>query len=457
VSRPRSKHRVTSRPAAPGAASHLASRRLSTAFVAILALAFGVRLAAVLWLRDTVPYSDYSYYQMAGEKIASDWGFFFDASQVEYYGKFGWWPPLYPFTIGALYTLFGVNHHIVVAFQVLLGTLVCGLVYRLGSRFGGERTGRIAALLVASSPSYVFATNLLASENLFVFWLVLGLLLLIRPEPRPRTLAGAGFLFGLGALTRASGLLVPIVAALWLRSRTPSPRAWLRAAAVLLGTGAATIAPWTVRNALVVGDPAIVCFGGGLNFYFGHNAESIGYRDLSRTPMAHLTTQAAIDRSGYRLGAAHIAAQPLGFLTRGMRKVVALFGIARYAEHDNSAIMLPEGWNTDPAAARVADALRARQRAKNHLLDGLFTWLAAAHGWFLLAGAVATALRWRDLGAEARLLVYLCLGWIGAHVLFWAQPRFRYPMDLFLLLLAALAVTRMWPVRAPAATERSRS
>jgi len=30
---------------------------------------------------------------------------------------------------------------------------------------------------VAVDPTYVFATNLLASENLFVLWLVLGLLL----------------------------------------------------------------------------------------------------------------------------------------------------------------------------------------------------------------------------------------------------------------------------------------
>jgi len=63
-----------------------------------------LRLATVLWLSDTVPYSDYAYYDMAGAKIASDWSFFFDASQVEYYGRFGWWPPLYPFFVGGLYS-----------------------------------------------------------------------------------------------------------------------------------------------------------------------------------------------------------------------------------------------------------------------------------------------------------------------------------------------------------------
>jgi len=46
--------------------------------------------------------------------------------------------------------------------------------------------------------------------------------------------------------------------------------------------------------------------------------------------------------------------------------------------------------------------------------------------------------------------VYLCLGWIGAHVFFWAQPRFRYPIEIFLILLTALAMAQLW-------TERTRS
>ncbi len=421
-----------------------------------MGLAFVLRLGVVLWLGDTVPYSDYLYYHLAGEKIASDWGFLFDSSQVETYGKFGWWPPLYPVFVGALYDLFAVDHRIVVFTQVLLGTLACGLAYRLARRLGGENAGRIAAVLVAVHPTYVFATNLLASENLFVIWLLLGLLWVTRTAPRQRTLAGAGVLFGLAALTRATGLVLPAVAGLWLLARAGWRRPGWIACASLLGACSATIAPWTLRNALVVGSPAIVCYGGGLNFYFGHNAEGIGYRDLSLTPMADLTTQAAIDRTGYRLGLAYIGAEPAGFLTRGARKVVALFGSPRWAPHDNSAILLPEGWNTDPAVASIAEALRAKQRAKNRWLDGFFTWIATALGMLVLGGGIVAAARWRKIGAEAQLLVYISLGWIGAHVLFWAQPRFRYPVEIFLILLTALAMAQYWPERTHSAVGRKR-
>src|SRR5262245_41328438 len=226
-----------------------------------------------------------------------------------------------------MYAMFGANPRLVAFVQVLLGTLVCWLVYRLGRRCAGERVGLVAAVVVAVNPTYIFTTNLLASENLYVVWLVLGLLVAMRatsenaplagnPARREQAggapghrdmsggaarrweqagnaarwweLAGAGALFGVGALTRAIGLLVPVVVALWLRGRVAARRAWLTGAAWMLAGTAVVIAPWTLRNAVVVGSPALVCFGGGLNFYFGHNRDGIGYRDLATTPMAQL-------------------------------------------------------------------------------------------------------------------------------------------------------------------------
>jgi len=80
-----------------------------------------------------------------------------------------------------------------------------------------------------------------------------------------------------------------------------SRRAWRAPAAWLVAACALTIAPWTLRNALVAGSPALVCFGGGLNFYYGHNPQGTGYRPIEQTPMARLRTQADIDREGYRL------------------------------------------------------------------------------------------------------------------------------------------------------------
>src|SRR5207253_567300 len=130
-----------------------------------------------------------------------------------------------------------------------------------------------------------------------------------------------------------------------------------------------------------------------------------------------------------------IAQQPLGVVTRAGRKIADLFGSAGYAPHDNSAILLPEGWRSDPEAGRAASLLRARQRAKNRWLDGPFTMAANVHSVALSIGALAACLLlWRRLPDELRLAAYLALYWVASHALFWAQPRFRYPMEMLFAL-----------------------
>ena len=57
--------------------------RVDRALLAILGLALVLRIAAVAWLADTVPYSDYFYYHEAGRLAAGDPGFFFRADTVE--------------------------------------------------------------------------------------------------------------------------------------------------------------------------------------------------------------------------------------------------------------------------------------------------------------------------------------------------------------------------------------
>lgn len=415
--------------------------RIQPIFV-ILIVATVLRLATVLWLSDTVPYSDYAQYDSAASRIAEDWGFFFDKEKVFQYGKYGWWPPLYPFSIASIYSVVGANTRVIVFLQVLLGTLVCWLMYRLGKQAHNERTGLIAAGFTAVNPTYIFATNLIASENLFVLWLTLGLLLAVRPWKSARQYALAGLIFAFGALTRAIGLMVPVIAALWTHHRVPTRRTYLMSMAWLLGVCAVTILPWTIRNAVVVGSPAVVCFGGGVNFYFAHNDVSIGFRDIDDTPLAGIPDQVTLDKEGYRLGWRYIGQKPLEVVGRSFRKTASLLGSAGWSPHANTAIMLPDGWQTDPILQRKAQEMRTSQRNKNRYLDGVFTHLGTLHFWVIFLGAlVASTLLWRQLPASMRLLVYLSLYWFLSHtILFWSKARFRYPMEIFLMLLAAFAL-----------------
>ena len=435
---------------------------------AIVGLAFSLRLAAVLWLRDTTPYSDYFYYHEAGRLTAQDWGFWFDAASVRRLAKLSWWPPGYPMFLGAVYEIFGPNPRAAALVQVGLGTLTCFLVYAIGRRAADARLGLLAAFLIAVDPTYIVTTNLTASENLFVVWFGLGLLLALRPWRGARGPLLAGAALAAATLVRAVGLVLPGVIGLWKQpesevragrrtraerraragrrstpaestSRRLSP-AWWRQGALFLGGFLLCLAPWSMRNAVVVGSPALVAHGGGLNFYYGQNDSTPGYREVSRTPMAGLGTAGEIDRRGWELGLQHLVHHPLGFFARGAQKVAALFGSAGYAMQANNAVRLPEGWEEDPERAQQAEAIRSRQRVRAHVLRGVLTQAADAHSWLLLVGGVAACLFWQRLPAGLRLMAWIALAWVGAHVLFWAQPRFRYPLEIPLALLASFAL-----------------
>src|SRR5262249_55475589 len=158
---------------ARGATAHGATPRGATArfvsdraFWVLLGVAGAVRLFAVAWLWDTAPYSDYFYYHEAGRLQSLDWAFFFHRSTVSSYAKLNWWPPGYPVFLGILYSIAGPNPRVAALGQVVLGVVTCGLVAAAGARAAGRRVGLTAGWLLALDPTYVFTTNLVASENL---------------------------------------------------------------------------------------------------------------------------------------------------------------------------------------------------------------------------------------------------------------------------------------------------
>ncbi len=420
------------------------------AFV-VVAVALATRLAVVLWLADSVPRSDFALYHAAGLEIAQDPRFLFDPAAAERLPHIDLWPPIYPVFLALVYTMFGPDHRHSVFVQVFLGVFVCWLVFRCASRALGERAGLVAGLIAAVHPHLVFLTNQLASENLYAVWLALCLWRVQTWDVTHRRAHPilTGVVLGLGALTRAIGLVVPLVLLAWLRRRMPDRSDWIRTSAwVLLGVGI-VLAPWTLRNAAVAGRPALVCFGGGLNFYFGHNPGPLGHRDLAGTPLAGLDDPAAIDAAGVREGLRWIVRHPLALVRNGVAKVVALYGFPDYALHANSGILVPD-IRAHPELEAEARAKIARQRTRDRWLHG--PCMHFSRGFHLLLLVFAALGLWWSLRPMNRLALlplwsWLVLGWTAAHVLYWAQPRFRHPLEIPLTLLAALALTRFEGLR----------
>ena len=153
-----------------------------------------------------------------------------------------------------------------------------------------------AAGLYCFYPSLVGATALVLTETLFTL-LVVGFLVLVERYlacPVARTLAAAGLVLGLAALTRSVVWLFPPFAAsscsAW-GARNRGPAGSLSAATLVLAF-AVTLAPWTIRNTRLQQTFTTVDVMGGRNVMMGNyeytpGLSSLGgHRDRRRTGLA---------------------------------------------------------------------------------------------------------------------------------------------------------------------------
>jgi len=143
-----------------------------------------------------------------------------------------------------------------------LGTLVA--VYRLGRIVCPDRPGLALGMsgLVAFTPQFLFLSASANNDNLVILvsaWVLVLLVGWVRgPDlPRPAHLGLLGVLLGLGALSKAAGLLLWLVAAttcLFLAWRAGRWRWLIVAGGVILGVALAVSGWWFVRNLRLYGE-----------------------------------------------------------------------------------------------------------------------------------------------------------------------------------------------------------
>jgi 4-amino-4-deoxy-L-arabinose transferase-like glycosyltransferase len=195
--------------------------------------------------------------------------------------------PGLPLLLAGVYVISG-GVHLTLALVLLavISAAAVPLTFLLGRRFAGPVAGLIGAGLLAVYPALIEYQALVLTEPLAAFLLVASLLSFIsaRDQSRSRTWpawAGAGALFGLLALVRpeylALGVLLPLTGLLWEAAAGGMPfrRASLPAGVSLLGT-LLVLAPWTVRNAIVLDQATPVSSGGGKALYIGTYLDADG-------------------------------------------------------------------------------------------------------------------------------------------------------------------------------------
>jgi 4-amino-4-deoxy-L-arabinose transferase-like glycosyltransferase len=329
-----------------------------------------------------------------------------------------------------------------------LGAVTVGLTGLVAAEAFGAVVALVAMLIAALYPPLVELAGTPYSENLLIVlelgavWAALRARRAANPFP---WLAGAGVLTGLATLTHQNGIVivVPLVFCAYAAGRrlgTPGAESLsvrrrraraIGAAALLVAATVVTIAPWTIRNAVLlhrfipVSDETGITLAGTYNPISAADRE-IPYRWLwyglvpAYAPIAraspHLTEPGL---SGRLISAAfhYIRDHPLAPVEaayHNLRRLLELEGFTAW--RDSTASI-----GLDVGTARVG-------------VGGFWiVALLAAAGLFTRRRRRAPAWLW---GVPALLAVSVIL--VNSET-----PRFRSPIDPYLIMLAACALVTL--------------
>jgi len=334
-------------------------------------------------------------------------------------------PPLYPFFIAFFMKLQAPFPLGIQMGQAVLGALSCVILFLLGEQVFDERVGLTASLI--QSVDYASVREVVATmpEILFVFFLLASFYSLERGarEGRGRWFGAAGIFVGLSLLTRETLLLFIPVIIFWMMRLDRPWKLRLGGVGVFLVALSLTLAPWIVRNSLVVGKPVLVTTRAGHTFYLANNPRTTGGRtggdwdylhdtsfpvgDPNLPPFESLEANRYLFSQGWNF----IQTQPRSFLRLMGRKIVNMW---RPYQADS------------PLVAKGATAL---------------TYLPVMI--LGLTGIFLTRKRWRELFLFHSILLYI----FSLHAVLIAIIRYRYPAMPIFSLFAAFALVWIWEKR----------
>ncbi|MEO8189146.1 MAG: glycosyltransferase family 39 protein [Acidobacteriota bacterium] len=246
---------------------------------AIFLLALAARLAAVTWVGWTsVTFGDAPAYLFAARELVRTGQYPVSTEPFQFRS------PGYPFFLAAATFGHPDSVPLVKATNALMGAAAMLVLLALSARiFRRRRVAIVTGVAAALYPTLISLSTDVASEPLFLLLLLSGGFLLLvagdRPSSNLALLSGA--VIAAAALTRPSALiLVPLLATPVLDRRHPLRVRWHIAGSALLGCFL-TLAPWTLRNALVFHEFVPVNDAAGLAFYEGNSDWMVRFYELN--------------------------------------------------------------------------------------------------------------------------------------------------------------------------------
>lgn len=343
-------------------------------------------------------------------------------------GEFtAFWPIGYSVFLAPFFRIFGSSLLLAQGLNLLLLTGVTLLCYWLGHDLFGESVARRAALVLALTPSQTFYAVPIISDPLFAFLVMLLIYLVQKPPFRWRMILMA-IIFGFAALTRPIILLFPLGLASYRIYRERRWRPALAQMVIILSIGECILLPWQIRNYFAFRQFVPFCTQGGVNFWMGNNAATIGkeiyigFPDIASesSQPGHIWNEADRDRFLFQRGFAWMVSHPLKTIYNWPGKIFYLY------YRDSKCV----SWSSYNGGHLVAP----------FVLSGMFLITDTFYYSLMLSFVVGLIITLRREGLSLRL--WLILGTIlyFSFVYLWFVTEDRYHLPLIpLFVIIAMA------------------
>ena len=303
-----------------------------------------------------------NYKHLARLLVENGFSSFFDASSSTSNPDLLGHPPGYSILLALIYRIAGESDAATQLFQIVCNSLCAIIIFLIGIELLSLGVGTVAGFLAAVAPQFSWNSILLLPDTLVALPILLALYLVAKAYKKPLwpLVFIAGAWIGASCWLRANGLLLAPFLGLIILFVFPSG-VRIKMAVLLMAGAFLTIAPLTIRNAIVFGHFIPVSLGAGQTLLEGiADYDEEGRFGLPNTDMALIQQEAEFhnrpeyattlfgpdaierDRERVRRGLTVIRSHPFWFASVMIRRAADMWRLERVpliSTHN-----LPAGW-----------------------------------------------------------------------------------------------------------------